>query len=173
MNVRYSLSRRDLFSATVSRLFRNWWFWLAAVLFGGGAATKNTLEILRQRSWEIALLGAGAMLLVAVLMFFVMLPVFLGTITCIIVRKEFLGERWVSLTVDGVDGEMSFARTSLPWSRSMRVWRTKRLIGLDVANQPIHLVPRRAFADEAAFAQFFQTCVERIEAAGTLDGGKP
>lgn len=56
----------------------------------------------------------------------------------------------------GIIEETTVNKTETNWHGITKIWRTSNLIFLQIGPHQSHLIPKYAFADETAFARFYQ-----------------
>lgn len=84
----------------------------------------------------------------------------------------FFTEHSIVVTEEGVREETHLGHQFVRWKGVVRVHNSGRFAQVFIASNMAHLIPRRAFPDDSAFEQFYQTCRERMEWARALEGGK-
>jgi len=73
-------------------------------------------------------------------------------------NKTLLTEHTITLGEDGFVEETSYARTDHKWLAVQKLSRTRRHLFIYVAQQGAHVIPRRAFRDEAEWNAFHLFC---------------
>lgn len=80
-----------------------------------------------------------------------------------------LSWRKVLVNNDFIEEKSEFSKYEVSWSGVERVEKVKDYVFIYISSMSAFLIPKRAFADEAAFERFYQTCLEYWNAAKGLD----
>lgn len=163
LRVVVEISRRDIFFVTFRYIFRSRWLWaLFALPFALAMwrvwSSENRPTELLPAVVVAAVFGAFCfgMLLVAALGFAALTVLQVGALPGI------LGSHLFEIRRDGLFESTSANQTVTNWSAIRSATRTKHYILVSVAWWMLHCIPRRAFADDAAFEAFYSTLQARI-----------
>ena len=78
-------------------------------------------------------------------------------------NKTILTEHTIILGEEGFTEETPFNKTEQKWTIVQKLARTKRYIFIYVAQHMAHVVPRRAFHNEAEWNAFYEYCRRKKE----------
>ena len=78
-------------------------------------------------------------------------------------NKTVLTDHTLTLNEESFFEETVYNRTEQTWNSVQKLARTRRHILIYIAQYLAHVVPRRAFQDDAEWNAFYQFCVERTK----------
>ena len=79
-------------------------------------------------------------------------------------NKTFVTEHTIVLEEDIFTEETVYNKTEWKWTSVQKLARTRRYIFIYVAQSMAHVVPRRAFRDDAEWNAFYDYCRQRTQA---------
>jgi hypothetical protein len=167
MTVQYRNSISDLlwFNAhTIPRLRGMQILSLVIVLVFGYlfASTLRPMQAPVPMKWAVfTVLMIGALLFVAV-------TTVLFTLVSSFPRygRAIREEHTVSLTEGGIVEQGAHSRHTIAWAGVLRVSRTSRAVLIYLTETGAHIIPRRAFGNDADFDRFFRFALERATSTG-------
>lgn len=173
MTVTYTNSRLDAFRFGVQSAFSNRFFFglLVIVPVLGGVRLARSLS--ESQPWPVVVVTVLVYLLTLGAVIFPSIALLTGALAAMVKNPGFFTEHVVKLDDKGVSEETSMGSQFVRWDGIVKLRKSQELIQIFIASNMAHLIPRRAFPDDSAFEEFYQTCRERMEAARTLEGGKP
>ena len=80
-------------------------------------------------------------------------------------NKTVFTERTIMLGEDSFTEETPYKKTEQKWAIVQKLARTKSYIFIYVAQHEVHIVPRRAFRDDAEWDAIYEYCRQRTRAA--------
>jgi YcxB-like protein len=80
-------------------------------------------------------------------------------------NKTVLTEHTIVLAEESFTEETPYKKTEQKWTIVQKLARTKSYILIYVAQHSAHIVPRRAFRDDAEWDAFYEYCRQRTQAA--------
>ena len=80
-------------------------------------------------------------------------------------NKTFLTDCTMTLGENGFISETPYARSEQKWAIVQKLARNNNYIFLYVAQYMAHVIPRRAFRDDAEWNSFYEFCRQRTQAA--------
>ena len=80
-------------------------------------------------------------------------------------NKTFLTEHTIILGEESFTEETPYNKTEQKWTIVQKLARTKSYLFIYVAQYMAHVVPRRAFRDDAEWDAFYEYCRQRTEPA--------
>jgi hypothetical protein len=78
-------------------------------------------------------------------------------------NKTVLTDHTLTLNEESFFEETVYNRTEQKWNSVQKLARTRRHILIYIAQYLAHVVPRRAFQDDAEWNAFYQFCIERTK----------
>jgi hypothetical protein len=91
----------------------------------------------------------------------------LGTVLSLISKrnKTFYAENTFTLDEEGFIAESRYGKAELKWAIVQKLARTKNHIFIYVAQYAAHVIPRRAFRDDAEWNEFYAFCKQKAPLA--------
>src|SRR5262245_43297082 len=80
-------------------------------------------------------------------------------------NKTLFAEHTITLGEDSFTEETPYKKTEQKWAIVQKLARTKSYIFIYVAQHEAHIVPRRAFRDDAEWDAFYEYCRQRTRTA--------
>lgn len=85
-------------------------------------------------------------------------------------NKTLLTEHTITLGEDGFVTETAYERTNSKWASVQKLRRTRRHLFIYVSQHGAHVVPRRAFREEAEWNAFHEFCRRKAAAVPAATG---
>ncbi len=171
MTVRYSNSRADLTLFAMHMVARNWIYWGGFLLFA--ACFVDFLWSVFGSRYPLKVVLTGIVLLIAVAaVAYLILAALVSTLLSLShTRPSFFTDHLLTASDDGLLDDSAVGSCFLRWRGFVRIHRSGRAIYVLISGDWAHIIPRRAFEDDASYDRFYQMCRERIDASKAAEGG--
>jgi hypothetical protein len=168
LTLEYRLGFRDHLALTLYAIFRSLYFWgtaLVLVLLPFKANVDAVMQVSGHRPllWRAIML---IMMQLAPLGVFALLVAGLALVSIAsrMNRTQHTLNR-VTFGEGGIEGESAYVRSAFQWSMIKKVRRTRAYIYLFPQSRAAMVIPRRAFASQSAWDQFWESCQAKVRAA--------
>jgi hypothetical protein len=168
LTLEYRLGFRDHLALTLYAIFRSLYFWgtaLVLVLLTFKANVDAVMQVAGHRPllWrafmlivmQLAPLGVFALLVAGLA---------LASIASRMNRTQHAVNR-VTFGEGEIVGESAYVRSAYQWSMIKKVTRTRAYIYLFPQSRAAMVIPRRAFASQSSWDQFWESCQAKVQAA--------
>ncbi|MDH5181222.1 MAG: YcxB family protein [Gammaproteobacteria bacterium] len=162
MEISANISRLDLFKMQYILLFklRANYFFIALLYLVAGLASFKLLAAgdVAVWVWTWLLIGSVIFLITFNLIIFIQL-------VSATAEKGWIGETLFRLEDESFYEKTAGTETRTRWQAIIQVYRTKNFILVRINAYRIHIIPKRAFANDNEFEKFYNRLVEKVKNA--------
>lgn len=171
MIVRYSNSRADLIWFSMRMVPRNWINWGGFLLLAASFVFYVWSVVGSRYPLKVVLTGMVFLTAVAAVAYFALVALVSALASVGYTHPSFFTDHLMTASDDGLLDETAVGSCFLRWRGFVRIHRSSRAIYILVSDYWGHIIPRRAFEDDASYDRFYQKCRERIDASKAAEGG--
>jgi hypothetical protein len=164
MQIRYTNTFRDILAFCLYHYARSP-IVLASYAFGGALLSLTIVQAVQSLPGNTPLyVKAFAFLFVEFLALTLVGALYAALLVLSMVsrrNKTVLTDHRFALAPESFVDETAYSKTEFKWSAVQKLARTRRYIFVYVAQHAAHVIPKRAFQDDAEWNAFYQFCRER------------